>query len=190
MTITRLKLTLEGVVPLVSRTLEVPSEIRLDRLHLAIQAAMGWENCHLYEFIAGETRWGLPDPDFGTDARPVTKASLADVIDAARSAPIRYVYDFGDEWVHLIEAENIGDPTPGNLYPRLVDMINKCPPEDVGGLPGYENFLDAIGDRAHHEHGELMEWAGGSFDPHTLDADKLRLDVLKLAKKWKKPKRK
>ena len=161
MTIARLKITLEGISPLVERTFEVPSDIRLDRLHLVIQAAMGWENCHLYEFMVGETRWGLSDPDFGTDTLPVTKASLADIMDVAGRAPIRYVYDFGDYWVHLIEGVIIGDPTPGNLYPRLVDITGRCPPEDVGGLPGYENFLEAIGDHDHPEHEELTEWAGG-----------------------------
>ena len=80
MTIARLRITLEGIDPVVSRTVEVAVDIRLDRLHLVIQAAMGWENYHLYEFMAGGTRWGLPDPDFGTDALPVAKASLADVV--------------------------------------------------------------------------------------------------------------
>ena len=83
----------------------------------------------------------------------------------------------------------IGDPTPGNLYPRLVEVTGRCPPEDVGGLHGYEHFLQAIGHQAHPEHEELTEWAGGPFDPHVPDADEMRLDVLKLAKKWKTPKK-
>mgnify|MGYP001627946167 CR=1 FL=1 len=145
---------------------------------------MGWENSHLYEIVAGKTRWGLPDRDFGTDTLTVTKANLADVIDAAGKNPIHYIYDFGDDWVHRIEAM-IGDPTPGNLYPRLVDVTGRCPPEDVGGLPGYEHFLSVIGDPDSPEHEELTEWAGGSFNPYVPDAEELRLDVLKLAKKWK-----
>jgi hypothetical protein len=66
-----------------------------------------------------------------------------------------------------------------------VDVTGRCPPEDVGGLPGYEHFLQAIGDQAHPEHEELTEWAGGPFDPNFPDAEERRLDVLKLAKKWK-----
>jgi len=185
MTIARLKITLEGIEPVVSRTLEVPIDTRLDRLHLVIQAAMGWETYHLYEFMVGDTRWGLPAPDFGTDALPVAKASLADIIDAAETAPIRYVYDFGDDWLHRIDAKIIGDPAPGNLYPRLIDITGRCPPEGVGGLPGYDNFLSAINDPEHPEHEELTKWAGGLFDPYVPDADERRLDVLKLAKKWK-----
>ena len=185
MTIARLKITLEGIEPVVSRTLEVPVDIRLERLHLVIQAAMGWENYHLYEFMVGDTRWGLPDPDFGTDALPVAKSRLADVASNAGTAPIRYIYDFGDNWVHRIDAQTIGDPAPGNLYPRLTDIIGRCPPEDVGGLPGYEDFLDAVSDPNHPEHENMIRWAGGPFDPHVPDADELRLEVLKLAKKWK-----
>ncbi|SFJ22559.1 plasmid pRiA4b ORF-3 family protein, partial [Albimonas pacifica] len=100
-------------------------------------------------------------------------------------APIRYIYDFGDNWVHRIDAQTIGDPAPGNLYPRLTDIIGRCPPEDVGGLPGYEDFLDAVSDPNHPEHENMIRWAGGPFDPHVPDADELRLEVLKLAKKWK-----
>ena len=88
-------------------------------------------------------------------------------------------------WVHLIEATIIGDPIPANLYPRLLDVIGKCPPEDVGGLTGYENFLSAISNPKHPDHEELTEGAGEPFDPHVPNADELRLDVLKLAKKWK-----
>jgi hypothetical protein len=135
--------------------------------------------------MAGETRWGLPDRDFGADALPVAKASLANVIDAAGKFAIRYLHDFGGDWAHLIEAAIIGDPTPGNLSPRLVDITGRCPPEDVGGFPRYQHFLSAIGDPDHPEHDEVLEWAGGPFDPHVPDADELRLDVLKLAKKWK-----
>ncbi len=188
--IARLKITLEGIFPEVSRILEVPTDFRLDRLHLAIQAAMGWENEHLYEFTAGKTRWALPDPYLGREARPIAKASLADVITASKQAPIFYTYDFGDDWRHRIEIRLIGDPEPGNLYPRLTEIAGRCPPEDIGGPPGYELFLEAIGNPDHPEHEEMTEWVDDSFDPNAPDADELRSDVLKLAKRWKprKPK--
>lgn len=131
------------IAPVVSRTLEVPTDIRLESLHLVIQGAMRWENCHLHEFTAGQARWSLPDPVFGTGALPVAKATLADVIDTGTTR-IGYVHDFGDHWVHLIEATTMGDPIPGSFYPRLHDVTGKCPPEDVGGPPGYENVLSAI----------------------------------------------
>jgi len=185
MTIAHLIVTLQGIEPIVSRGLEVPIDIRLDRLHLTIQEAMGWENCHLYEFTAANTHWGLPDPDFGTTARPVNKATLAEVIDVAGKDPIRYTYDFGDDWVHLIVVDGVSDPIPGNLYPRLIDITGRCPPEDVGGLPGYEHFLEVMRDTTHDEYDALMRWSGGHFDPRVANSDELRLEVLKLGKKWK-----
>jgi hypothetical protein len=56
-TIARIKITLDNVKPVVLRRIEVPLDIRLDRLHLAIQAAMGWTNTHLYELRADGVGW-------------------------------------------------------------------------------------------------------------------------------------
>jgi Plasmid pRiA4b ORF-3-like protein len=66
-TIARLKITLDGVKPAVLRGVEVPFDIRLDRLHLTIQAAMGWTNSHLYELRApsslnGSAMTSIPMP--------------------------------------------------------------------------------------------------------------------------------
>ena len=95
MRIIELKITLEYIEPAVTRTLQVPSSIRLDRLHLTIQAAMGWTNSHLYMFEAGGATWGLPDPDFGGDDLPANKTTLAELIEASDLSPI-------PECVHLI----------------------------------------------------------------------------------------
>jgi Plasmid pRiA4b ORF-3-like protein len=58
--IARLKITLDRVRPTVLRRIEVPFAIRLDRLHLVIQVAMGWTDSHLYEIRAGDVGWGIP----------------------------------------------------------------------------------------------------------------------------------
>ena len=63
-------MTLEDVEPTVMRRLDVPLKIRLDRLHIVLQAAMGWTNSHLYEFQAGDVGWGVPDPDFDDGVAP------------------------------------------------------------------------------------------------------------------------
>jgi hypothetical protein len=69
--------------------------------------------------------------------------------------------------------------------PKLTGVIGKCPPEDVGGIPGYEAFLEAIADPAHSEHEEMKEWYGRNFDPHAPETKQLKAEVLRLAKKWK-----
>jgi len=82
-TIAQLKITLDDVKPVVLRRIEVPFDIRLDRLHLTIQAAMGWTNTHLYEIRAGDVGWSTPDPDadWASDFIDARKARLCDVLE-------------------------------------------------------------------------------------------------------------
>jgi hypothetical protein len=182
--IARLKVTLEDVEPAVMRRLDVPLRIRLDRLHLVLQAALGWTNSHLYEFTAGGTGWGVPDPDFGDGPLPAAKATLHAVIEETGARTIHYVYDYGDNWNHVIRIERIGEPDPQALYPQLVAATGRCPPEDVGGAPGYAEFLAAIADPTHEEHQQMLTWCGGAFDPETPDVDRIAGELDRLARKW------
>ena len=114
-TIARLKITLDDVKPAVLRRVEVPFDIRLDRLHLTIQAAMGWTNSHLYELRAGDVGWGMPDPgiDGAGDFLDARKARLDDVLEDIGTKTLKYLYDFGDGWEHTIKVERLADPEPG-----------------------------------------------------------------------------
>jgi hypothetical protein len=181
-TIARLKITLDDVKPTVLRRIEVPFDIRLDRLHLTLQAAIGWTNSHLYEIRAGDVGWGMTDPDWGDGPLDARKARLVDALEDAKT--LRYLYDFGDGWEHTIKIERLIDAEPGLIYPRLIEAIGRCPPEDVGGPWGYPEFLDAIHDPKHERHAELSEWIGDDFDPNFVDAEGLAEDVAALAKRW------
>jgi len=183
MSIVELQITLESVEPEVRRTLKVPLDIRLDRLHLTIQAAMGWQNCHLYEFMASGSRWAVPDPVYDDDVLPANKFTLREVLESTGVKMLRYCYDFGDYWLHEIKIGAISDTVSGELYPKLTEVSGKCPPEDVGGVPGYESFLDVLADPEHPDHEHFTEWGGGSFDPHMPETDELTFEVMKLAKK-------
>ncbi|WP_243405091.1 plasmid pRiA4b ORF-3 family protein [Pelagivirga sediminicola] len=157
--VARIKVTLSDVEPQVLRRFDVPLKIKLNRLHDVIQAAMGWTDSHLYEFRAGGSGWGVPDPDgFYDGPMPASKTSLLDVIEDVGTKTIHYIYDFGDNWHHVIKIEKIDGSIAGATYPRLVRAIGACPPEDVGGFPGYADFLDAIADPKHEEHGQMLEW--------------------------------
>lgn len=182
--IARLKVTLEDVEPTVMRRLDVPLKIRLDRLHLVLQAAMGWTNSHLYEFQAGDVGWGVPDPDFDDGPLPAVKTTLADVVEDTGARTIHYLYDFGDGWDHAVRIERIGEPNPQALYPQLVAAVGRCPPEDVGGPWGYADFLAAIADPAHEEHHHMLTWCGGAFDPENPDVDRLAEELDHLARRW------
>jgi hypothetical protein len=145
-TIARLKITLDDVKPDVWRRIEVPLSLKLDRLHLAIQAAMGWTNSHLFEIRAGDVGWCIPDPDWPNGPLEARKVRLIDVLEDTGVKTLHYIYDYGDNWQHTIKIERLIDPIPGGTYPRLIDATGRCPPEDVGGWPGYEEFLEAIND--------------------------------------------
>ena len=184
MLIIEIKVTLSDIEPEVTRVLQVPADIKLDRLHLTLQAAFGWENAHLYMFEAGHRTWGVPDPDFGGNDLPANKTTLRQVIEDTGQKTINYLYDFGDNWEHRIKTGKHFEPEPGELYPRLTGVNGNCPPEDIGGFPGYYEFLDAMADPKHPEHENLKEWFGGIFDPNQPDTDMLAFEVSRLAKRW------
>ncbi|MEV7886979.1 plasmid pRiA4b ORF-3 family protein [Streptomyces sp. NPDC002817] len=164
----QIKVTLADVRPPIWRRLQVPADLTLDRLHLAIQTAMGWENCHMHLFSTPAGDYGRRDSELGhRDERKVPLCAVA----PAAGDRISYTYDFGDDWVHRIEVEKALPKEPGTAYPRCLTGRRACPPEDCGGPWGYANFLEAIADPGHEEHDELLEWVGGAFDPGHFDAE-------------------
>jgi len=182
--IARLRIKLDDVEPAVERRVEVPLTIRLDRLHLVLQAAMGWTNSDLYEIRARDVGWGRPDPHFGDGPLDASKARLIDVLEDVGTRSLKYLYDFGDGWEHSIRIERITDAVPGMAYLCLIDAAERCPPEDVSGPWGYRDFLDAIADPNLQEHAERIEWIGSNFDPNSTDVEALTQAVHGLAKKW------
>jgi hypothetical protein len=113
--IIRLKVTLDDVEPPVLRRIEVPLTIRLDRLHSALQAAIGWTDSHLYEIRARDVRWGVPDPDWGGGPLDARKARLVDVLEETGAKTLKYLYDFGDGWEHTIEVERVAEAVRGRF---------------------------------------------------------------------------
>ena len=170
------------------RRLDAPLTLGLDRLHLAIQAAMGWENCHLHEFRAGEAAWGEPDPEGpGEGPADEAQASLADLIEAAGGKAFAYLYDFGDDWAHAVVVEGLTDPAPEGVYPALVEAVGRCPPEDCGGPWGYAELLEAVADPGHERHEEMIERVGEGYDPAAVDVNGLAETVRALAERWSRP---
>ncbi|WP_026196912.1 plasmid pRiA4b ORF-3 family protein [Sciscionella marina] len=168
MKIFRIEIVLVDVEPLVRRVVEVPGEASLGLLHEVVQEAMGWENAHLHEFEIDGLRYGMPDPDWDSDVLDEAVTKLFGVLAAGQNAG--YVYDFGDNWHHVLVVDAVATPGPGVRYPRCVAGEGACPPEDVGGVFGYPEFVDALADPRHAEHDERVEWWGSDrFDPHHFD---------------------
>jgi|CXWL01.1.fsa_nt_gi hypothetical protein len=145
----RIKAVIAHVTPEVMRRIAVPLAIRLDRLHLTLQAAFGWTNSHLYAFHGAGMSWGVLDPDFAEAMGDVSKTRLYDIVRDTGAKTIRHTYDFGDNWEHVVKLEEWVEYTSTEGLPLLLDAKGRCPPEDVGGPPGYEHFLAALSDPAH-----------------------------------------
>jgi hypothetical protein len=122
-TVHQLKIGLEGAAPPLWRRIQIPSAASLGFLHDVIQVAFGWEGYHLNRFQDGRGReWGEPPV---LDRGGFMAAALADEEEAsigevlrAEGAVLEYVYDFGDSWLHRIEAEKMMPLDPGVRYPR------------------------------------------------------------------------
>ena len=93
---------------------------------------------------------------------------------------LKYTYDFGDSWRHTITLEKILEPETGKFYPACIEANRACPPEDCGGIPGYMMFLEAIKDKKHPNHKEMMEWFDGEFDPEMVNLKKINMMLNKL----------
>ena len=197
--VVRLKITLDDIKPVIWRRIEVPLTTSLPALHEVIQAVMLFENYHLFEFVTGtrgaETRYTIPDPhddlqggdfaddDFG-DKRDASKTELGTLIDAGIKR-MTYTYDFGDNWEHTILVEAIAAANPATSYPRFIEGANRAPPEDVGGIPGFEHFLKVMGNPRHPEHADIKRWYGRTFDPKDISEAKIATRIAKLAKHQK-----
>jgi len=184
MKILQLKITLKDVKPPVWRRVLVRDDITFYKLHRIIQHAMGWFESHLYEFRLGEMIIGEKDDDWDFYDRYEVKSAKRIKLSSMNFAPkdkFRYVYDFGDNWRHDIVVEKVFDPEEGVKYPVCIGGKRNCPPEDVGGPWGYEDFLEAIQDPQHPEHESMLEWVGGSFDPEEFSIDEVN-DMLKMIK--------
>lgn len=177
----QIRVSIDDIEPPAWRRLIVPIHWNLEQLHLTIQAAFNWWNYHLHEFQIGGLRFG--------DAAAAYEGSCEDdpkVFDQTdvrlrdfmrTGARFNYLYDFGDSWSHTVELEQwlCLDVAPKTA--KCVEGARARPPEDVGGIPGYERFLEILADLSDPEHRETKQWCGGHFDPEWFDLATVNKDV-------------
>ena len=178
------KITLKGTKPPIWRRILVPETYTFWDLHVAIQDAMGWDDYHLHEFTllspktGRKVKIGIPsdeDADFGWEVLAEWNQKIAHYFSLDNSKA-DYVYDFGDGWEHSIKLEKILPRETGVAYPRCIGGKRACPPEDCGGIGGYAEFLEAIGDPANELHEDMLDWVGGSFDPDDFDPNDVEFE--------------
>jgi len=173
-----LKIRLLDIDPEIWRRFVVPSSITLDRLHDVIQIVMGWTDSHLHEFTIGKKRY-TEYPESKEDGFECGRYRLGDLI-KQKGRTFGYLYDFGDSWEHelIIEESRYFNPELRTEIACL-DGDRACPPEDVGGVPGYYEFCKALKDPTHEEHESFLEWSGGDYDREKFDSDTINWELMK-----------
>jgi hypothetical protein len=173
-----LKIQLLDIEPAIWRRFVVPASITLDRLHDVIQIIMGWTDSHLHEFTIGNKRY-TEYPESKKDGLVCGRYRLGDLI-KQKGRTFSYLYDFGDSWEHELVLEE-SRYFSSELRTELTCLGGEraCPPEDVGGVPGYFEFCNALKDPSNEEHESYMEWSGGDYDSELFDSESVMMKYLR-----------
>ena len=158
----QLRVTLTEVAPPIWRRLLVPGSMTLGKLHVLLQEAMGWTDSHLHCFEFGDRRssgWS-ESRKTPTTWKTQRKTRIATLLQR-KGDQLLYQYDYGDGWEHVVAVESVMPPDERLHYPLCVGGARACPPEDCGGVHGYEEFLGAIATPKDSEHDCMLTWIGG-----------------------------
>jgi hypothetical protein len=186
------RVALREIVPTIWRRILVPGDYTFWDLHVAIQDAMGWLDYHLHLFrvesplIDAAAQIGIPDEDFFEgDERilPGWEVPVAAYLFEPGDTAV-YEYDFGDGWEHDLTLEAILPDETGKHFPICLAGQRACPPEDCGGVGGYENVIEVLRNPDHEEHASMLSWVGGSYDPAGFDPGRVKFEDP--AQRWKK----
>lgn len=177
----QLRVSLRYLKPEIWRRLVVPDIATLAQLHRLLQIVMGWTDSHMHEFRIGKTSYGTPDSEWA-DMNPTLneKRYTLTAVVGDRLKKFDYLYDFGDGWEHEVRIEKrlTGAEMPSRS--QCTAGANACPPDDVGGVPGYCDFVAAVLDPKHPEHRELLQWYGAPFDPYRFDIDAVNAQLKRI----------
>ena len=180
----QLKITLKDIRPPIWRRVQVDSAITLGQLHWVIQLSMGWTNSHLHSFNIQGVEYGVPMPDLGFDEmelRDEQSVKLSRLVPGEKFK-FAYLYDFGDSWEHEVLVEKVLTAEPDISYPVCIKAKRACPPEDCGGVWGYQEFVETIQDVEHPEHEAMLEWVGGFFDPEDAELGEINAQLKMIPK--------
>jgi hypothetical protein len=182
----QIKIKLLNFKPWIWRRILVPGGSTLRDLHQIIQTAMPWDGGHLHQFNIGQDQYGPTmaeiGDDWGEEVLDEKKITL-DKLALPSKCKFLYEYDFGDDWVHEMTVEKIIAPDFDQFYPTCVAGDNAAPPDDCGGVWGYRDLLEILGDPKNPEHKNRQRWLGEKFDPTKFNMDKANQSLRKLFQK-------
>ena len=175
----QIKVTLKDSKPPIWRRLQVPGKFNLLKLHESLQVVMGWTDSHLHQYIIQGQHFSIPSED---DLESVIDERTYALWKIAPREGMKFIYeyDFGDGWTHLVEVEKILPHDTKLKPPVCLEGEMACPPEDVGGIGGYEYFLKAISDPNHEEHNSYADWIDSDFDAETFDLAEVNKQLKRL----------
>lgn len=181
----RLRLSLLDSPVLISRDFEIPAAITLNKLHLILQAVMGWQNTHLYQFERGTECWTDPhtillndDFDDELEQEEDTDIPLNSLLTDI-GQKLLYRYDFGDGWLHEITLiDQYNGEFNSAMQVSLLDAKGACPPEDVGGTDGYLQMLKTLKSGNRQKKAQYRDWLGrDNWDPDAIETTQLAARV-------------
>ena len=183
-----LSVTLADLSYPVTRKLTVPLILRLSDLHLVLQAAMGWDNSHLYDFSCGRSlSWCESDMGYDSFNHPLKTSTLGDILAAmGRHKSFTYTYDMGDSWEHDLKPAKPREAAAGEAVIVLHAAAGRCPPDDSGGAQGFDYMLECLADPTSDEHDDYVDWLGGETWDQTADLADLAQRMAAVAKKLAK----
>ena len=171
-----LKFSLSGIKPTIYRTLHIEENRTFFELHVAIQIAFGWENSHMHIFEIGDDRIGMSEFDEFEDDHTIDEKTIR-LFQTGLNEKDKfvYIYDFCDNWLHEIQVMKIFEPKK-TFYPKCIKGAMNRPPEDCGGIHGFENFKEIMGNRKHPKFKEMKTWYGGMYDEELFLKDQINED--------------
>src|SRR5262249_52930883 len=175
----QLKVTLSGSRPPIWRRLQVPGDLTLGRLHPILQVLLGWKDRHLHLFASGRTVYRLPLPDLGFPSQDERRVTVGDVLPREKER-LRYEYDFRDGWELVLVVEKILPRGTAPAGPACLDGKRNGPPEEIGGIVGYERLLAARQEPSRHGSAELADRLGEGFDPEAFDLEEVNRQLARL----------
>jgi hypothetical protein len=179
----QVKIVLRGIEPPIWRCIQVPEDYTFWDLHVAIQDAMGWLDYHLHAFeITNRSSHrrdtiGIPDDEWEDEIHVLAGWQIPiSTYFGPDNRVANYLYDFGDSWEHTVTVEKVLARDGAVRYPVCLDGARRGPPEDCGGVPGYEQLLRILADPANEDRESMLAWIGEPYDAEAFAPEQVRFD--------------